>query len=67
MILALTTALLPCVGRSYLGTGHRYSWGGTVAWWLARLPHTFRLGVSTPTSAVCVEFACSPRALGVSS
>ncbi|KAK3555855.1 hypothetical protein QTP86_029014 [Hemibagrus guttatus] len=40
--------------------------GGTVAWWLARLPHTSRFGGSIPASAVCVEFACSPRASGVS-
>ncbi|KAK3522151.1 hypothetical protein QTP70_026968 [Hemibagrus guttatus] len=41
--------------------------GGTVAWWLARLPHTSRVGGSIPASVMCVEFACSPRALGVSS
>ncbi|KAK3520577.1 hypothetical protein QTP70_027496, partial [Hemibagrus guttatus] len=35
--------------------------------WLARLPHTSRVGGSIPASAVCVEFACSPRASGVSS
>ncbi|KAK3574869.1 hypothetical protein QTP86_018333, partial [Hemibagrus guttatus] len=35
--------------------------------WLARLPHTSRVGGSIPASAVCVESACSPRALGVSS
>ncbi|KAK3561078.1 hypothetical protein QTP86_026361, partial [Hemibagrus guttatus] len=33
----------------------------------ARLPHTSRVGGSISASAVCVEFACSPRALGVSS
>ncbi|KAK3514653.1 hypothetical protein QTP70_021564, partial [Hemibagrus guttatus] len=41
--------------------------GGLVTWWLARLPHTSRVGGSIPASAVCVEFACSPRASGVSS
>ncbi|KAK3513642.1 hypothetical protein QTP70_028823 [Hemibagrus guttatus] len=35
--------------------------------WLARLPHTSSVGGSIPASAVCVEFACSPRASGVSS
>ncbi|KAK3523301.1 hypothetical protein QTP86_029522 [Hemibagrus guttatus] len=35
--------------------------------WLALFPHTSRVGGSIPASAVCVEFACSPRALGVSS
>ncbi|KAK3546198.1 hypothetical protein QTP70_025224, partial [Hemibagrus guttatus] len=40
---------------------------GTVAWWLARLPHTSRVGGSIPASAVCVEFARSPCASGVSS
>ncbi|KAK3563207.1 hypothetical protein QTP86_018261 [Hemibagrus guttatus] len=35
--------------------------------WLACLPHTSRVGGSIPASAVCVEFACSPRASGVSS
>ncbi|KAK3555616.1 hypothetical protein QTP86_025639, partial [Hemibagrus guttatus] len=38
-----------------------------VAWWLARLPHTSRVGGSIHASAVCVQFACSPRASGVSS
>ncbi|KAK3570199.1 hypothetical protein QTP86_016508 [Hemibagrus guttatus] len=38
--------------------------GGTGAWWLARLPHTSRVGGLIPTSAVCVEFACSPHAWG---
>ncbi|KAK3550328.1 hypothetical protein QTP86_024326 [Hemibagrus guttatus] len=37
-------------------------WG---ARWLAHLPHTSRVGGSIP--AVCVEFACSPCASGVSS
>ncbi|KAK3571581.1 hypothetical protein QTP86_014449, partial [Hemibagrus guttatus] len=36
-------------------------------YWLARLPHTSRVGGSILASAVCVEFACSPRASGVSS
>ncbi|KAK3571748.1 hypothetical protein QTP86_018730, partial [Hemibagrus guttatus] len=30
--------------------------GVMVAWWLARLPHTSRVGGSVPTSAVCGEF-----------
>ncbi|KAK3540634.1 hypothetical protein QTP70_034383, partial [Hemibagrus guttatus] len=28
--------------------------GGTVAWWLARLPHTSRVGASIPASAMCL-------------
>ncbi|KAK3528943.1 hypothetical protein QTP70_014165 [Hemibagrus guttatus] len=34
---------------------------------LARLPHTSRVGGSISASAVHVEFACSPRASGISS
>ncbi|KAK3561349.1 hypothetical protein QTP86_030657, partial [Hemibagrus guttatus] len=59
---------------------HCIQWGGGIgwesspgllhdrgAWWLACLPHTSRVGGSIPASAVGVEFACSPRASGVSS